>query len=463
MAIRPPAATQEEQPTGEYCRRDERSSALGTTRTDPLAEAEVVAGHGAATTVEYQPRSAPPGRGLAALRSRDFRLFWSGQVISLIGTWMQIVAQSWLVLELTDSAFLLGVLTAVQFLPILVLSILGGVIADRAPRRSLLLGTQVAGLLLALALGLLTQTGLVRLEYVIALALLLGLVNAVDMPTRQALVVELVDAQNLRNAIALNSVAFNSARLVGPAAAGLAIGYLGLAGAFYINGASFLAAIAGLLAIRAGRVPASRGVEPTCVWDDLREGLAYVARTPQVRLIVLLVGLVGTFGMNLAVLVPVLARQVFGLGAEGFGFLIAGVGVGSLLAAILLATLSPAPRPRLLLGSAAGLGLAQVLMVGVGQPTPALILLGAAGFALIVLTTLSNAALQIATPDALRGRVMAVYTTVFAGTTPIGGLLVGALAQARGVRIAFFLAGFVSLVSTLAVYYIGRRHRGVDG
>lgn len=425
---------------------------------DSLAETEVVAGRGADSTIEFQPRRVGLARGLSALSYRDFRLFWGGQLVSLTGTWMQIVAQSWLVLQLSNSPFILGLLSALQFLPILTLSVLGGVAADRLPKRQLLLATQVASLALAFVLGALTQTGLVTIGTVLALAVLLGLVNAVDMPTRQAFVVELVDRKDLSNAIALNSTAFNAARLVGPAVAGLAIGVIGIAGAFYLNGLSFLAVIGALLAIEAGRAPLSRGEEPGRVRDDLKEGLAYVTRTPLIWLIVLLVALVGTFGMNLNVLIPVLARDVLQVGATGFGLLTSAAGLGSLAAAVLLAFVGRTPRPQLLLVSAGILGLTEIALAPVRQFNLALILLAGTGFAMIFFTTLANTVLQQATPDALRGRVMSVYTTVFAGTTPLGSLFIGWLAEARGLGAAFLAGGAISVAAVIAVFALSRRY-----
>jgi len=427
---------------------------------EPLRSAEEVAGHGAETTFDLQTRPVGAARIFAALRHHDFRLFWGGQAVSLIGTWMQIVAQSWLVLTLSNSAFVLGALGALQFLPILALSVFGGVLADRLPRRQVLLATQAISLVLAVVLGVLTQLGLVRIVWVMLLALLLGVVNAVDMPTRQAFVVDLVAPEDLRNAIALNSAAFNSARLVGPAVAGVAIGALGLPAAFYLNGLSFIAAIAGLIFVRAGRRPVRRGVEAASVGEDLREGLRYVAQTPLVWLVIVLVALVGTFGMNFNVLVPVLARDVLNVGASGFGVLASAAGAGSLAAALLLAYLAETPRPATLVAAAAALGVTEVLLGGVTHFDLALILLAASGFAMIFFTTLANTVLQTTTPDPLRGRVMSVYSTVFAGTTPIGSLIIGGLAQAYGVGVGFVAGGAISMAAAVAVALLGATVRG---
>ncbi|MCL6432554.1 MAG: MFS transporter, partial [Anaerolineae bacterium] len=415
-------------------------SALGTPGPqDALVEVELIAARGPDSALEYQQR--PARRALAAFRYRDFRLYWTGQLVSLVGTWMQVVAQSWLVLELSDSALALGLLTALQFLPILSLSVLGGVLADRLPRRALLLATQPAAMVLAVTLGILTQTGAVRIEHVMALAVLLGVVNAVDMPTRQAFIVDLVRPDDLSNAIALNSAAFNSARLVGPAIGGLAIGVIGLAGTFFLNGVSFLPAIATLLALQAGRAPAACPAERIPVLEDLREGFRYIVRTPLVRLVIAMVALVGTFGLNLAVLVPVLARSTLRVGASGYGYLAAAAGAGSLSAAALLASLARTPSPSVLLVAAAALGILEVVAIAVTQLLPAVLLLFAIGFAMVFFVTLANTLVQSVAPPALRGRVMSVYTTVFAGTTPLSSLLAGTLAQA-------FSAGTASPTAT---------------
>lgn len=453
---RPPEVTREEF-QGPYC-PVEPASAIGTPGPrDALTEAEIVAGRGPDSTLEYQPR--PTRRALAALRHREFRLYWSGQLVSLVGTWMQVVAQNWLVLELSGSALVLGILTAFQFLPILLLSVLGGVLADRLPRRALLLVTQPVSMALAFVLAALTQTGAVRIGYVMVLALLLGVVNAVDMPTRQAFVVDLVGPEQLSNAIALNSAAFNSARLVGPAIGGVAIGAVGLAGAFYLNGLSFLPAIATLLPLRAGREPAVCPGERIPVLEDLREGLRYVARTPVVRLVILLVALVGTFGLNLAVLVPVLSRNTIGVGASGYGYLAAAAGAGSLGAALFLASLARTPSPTVLVAMAGVLGLLEVAAVGVAQFLPALLLLFGIGFAMVFFVTLANTLVQTATPTALRGRVMSVYTTVFAGTTPLGSLFAGSLAQAVSAGAAFAASGVICIGAAVVGWVVQRTRR----
>ncbi len=448
MSEAPPPETTREAPEGPSCPL-EPVSALGTPGPqDALVEAELIAARGPDSALEYQQR--PARRALAAFRYRDFRLYWTGQLVSLVGTWMQVVAQSWLVLELSNSALALGLLTALQFLPILTLSVFGGVLADRLPRRTLLLVTQPAAMVLAVTLGVLTQTGAIRVEHVMALAVLLGVVNAADMPTRQAFIVDLVGPDDLSNAIALNSAAFNSARLVGPAVGGLAIGAIGLAGTFFLNAVSFVPAIATLLALQAGRTPAACPTERIPVLEDLREGLRYIARTPLVRLVIAMVALVGTFGLNLAVLVPVLARSTLRVGASGYGYLAAAAGAGSLSAAVLLASLARTPSPSVLLAAAAALGILEVAAIGVTQLLPAVLLLFAIGFAMVFFVTLANTLVQSVAPPALRGRVMSVYTTVFAGTTPLSSLLAGTLAQTLSAGAAFAVGGMFCVGAALA-------------
>ncbi len=420
--------------------------------TSALVETAEVVGRGPESTIEYGPSEPSLSRGLSALRHRDFRLFWTGQLVSLVGTWMQIVAQSWLVLVLTGSPFALGLVSALQFAPALALSLVGGVVADRLARRQLLLLTQSAAAVLALALAVLTSAGTVRYEHVLVLAVLLGVVNAFDMPTRQAFVVELVGVGDLHNAIALNSAAFNSARLVGPAIAGLAISSLGVAGCFYLNAASFLAVIAGLALIHAGRLPPARPAAHTSVWEDLREGLAYVAKSQSIRMVVLLVAVVGTFGMNMSVLVPLEAREVLRVGPDGFGLLTSAMGLGSLLAAVLIAYLGRPAQPRLVVGAAMGLGVFEIVLAFVQQFSVALLVLAALGFSMIFFTTLANTTMQTTTPDPLRGRVMSLYTTVFVGTTPLGSLLAGFLAEAWGVPVPLLAGGLISLGAGVVGY-----------
>ncbi len=407
------------------------------------------------------PARTVPGarRGMSALAHRNFRLFFFGQLISLVGTWMQSLAQGWLVLQLTQDPFVLGVISAIQYVPVMVFGLFGGLIADALPKRTTLVATQTASALLALVLWALTATHQVQAWHVAILAFLLGCVNTVDMPTRQAFVVEMVGRDDVVNAVALNSAVFNAARIVGPAIAGVLIGLVGIAMCFLLNGLSFVAVIVGLLAMRTADLHAlgtyrfDRSVGR--VVTDLAEGLRYVWRTPVVLLAVVVVGVISTVGMNLNVLVPVFADDVLRVGATGFGFLMAATGVGSLVSALLIAYLGRS-SPRIMLVGGAILGLLQAVLIAVHAMPIALACLFGVGFGSIAMTATANTSVQLAVPDNLRGRVMSVYTTVFAGSTPIGALFAGALAAQYGAAVAFGIGGGISLAVVIVAYAVAR-------
>jgi MFS family permease len=397
-------------------------------------------------------------QGFASLRHRNYRLFWIGQLISLIGTWMQTIGQSWLVLELSHNAFILGSVSALQFLPVLIFSLFGGVIADKLPKRSVLVVTQSSAMLLAFALYALAATGTVRVWHIFILAALLGLVNAVDMPTRQAFVVDMVGREDLMNAVALNSSQFNAARVVGPGLAGLLIGWLGVTPLFLLNGISYIAVIIALLMIDAAELVAQVQA-PTVRQSTLAqlcEGLEYVARTPVVLMVLILVGVIATFGMNFNVLIPLYSADVLKIGASGFGFLMAAMGLGSLVAALLLAFAAKRPSLRvLLLAATAFTGMEFAFAASRWVPLSALLIAGI-GFAMIIFTAMANTAIQIACPDHLRGRVMSVYTTVFVGTTPIGNELVGVLASGWGAPMALVISAALCAATLLFTWPAGR-------
>jgi MFS family permease len=276
-------------------------------------------------------------RGLRAFRHRNYQLFFGGQLVSLIGTWMQQVAQAWLVLELTNDALWLGLVAAAQFVPVMVFGLFGGVLADALPKRQTIFVVQAVMMVLAAMLAVLTLTGVVEVWMIIVLALLLGTANAIDMPVRQSFVVEIVGRGDIGNAVALNSAMFNAARVVGPAVAGLTIGAFGSGTAFAINAASFAAVLVALAAmdptaLRTPELPPRPRSAPQVI-EQLREGIAYVRHTPPVLLAIVIIGLVGTFGMNFSVVIPALARDVLGTDAAGYGFLMTASGVGSLIAA----------------------------------------------------------------------------------------------------------------------------------
>ena len=398
-----------------------------------------------------------------ALRHRNFRLFWFGQMISLVGTWMQSVAQAWLVLLLTHDPFWLGVVAAIQFTPVLVLGLVGGIVADVLPKRPTVIGTQASLMVLALVLAGLSATGTVQVWHILVLAVALGLVNAVDMPTRQAFVIEMVGREDVANAVALNSAMFNAARIVGPAVAGLVIGVAGVTVCFLVNGLSFIAVIAGLAAMREadlhGGARLARPQSLGQVGAHLSEGLRYVRHTPVVLLAVCLVGLVSTLGMNFNVLMPAMANDVLGVGASGFGFLMSAMGFGSLVAALGVALLRR-PRLSVLLVGAFALGVLEFAFAGIRFFPLSLAAVFVAGAGAIAMTATANSAIQLAVPDKLRGRVMSVYMTVFAGSTPIGGLLAGWLASSFGSPVALAFGGGMSALATVvaAIWVIRSGH-----
>jgi MFS family permease len=402
--------------------------------------------------------TTPGWRG--ALRHRNFRLFWFGQMISLVGTWMQSVAQAWLVLLLTHDPFWLGVVAAVQFTPVLVLGLFGGIVADVLPKRPTVIATQAILMVLALVLAGLSWTGVVQVWHILVLAVALGLVNAVDMPTRQAFVMEIVGREDVANAVAMNSAMFNAARIVGPAIAGLVIGIAGVTICFLLNGLSFIAVIAGLAAMREADLHGgARLARPTGVRDvgaNLAEGLRYVRHTPVVLLAVCLVGLVSTLGMNFNVLMPAMASDVLLVGATGFGFLMAAMGFGSLVAALAVAMLRT-PRLSVMLVGGVALGVLELLFAGIRAFPLSLVAVFLAGAGAIAMTATANSAIQLAVPDKLRGRVMSVYMTVFAGSTPVGGLLAGWLASSFGSPVALaFGGGTTALVTVAAAIWVVR-------
>jgi MFS family permease len=383
--------------------------------------------------------------GVRALGHRDFRLFWSGQLVSLIGTWMQSVGQSWLVLELTNSPFRLGMIGTLQFGPILLFSFLGGAISDRVRKRRMLIGTQSALMLQALTLSALVRSGHVRFWHVAVLAALYGLANTLDMPARQSFIAHLVPRGDLMNAIALNSAVFNGARVVGPAAAGLLVAQYGTAAAFLFNGLSFLAVIAALVAIRtdgAPRPPSGLGMGA-----EIAQGVRYALGTPRIALVFCLLLSVSLFVVNTNVVVPLIARNVLHQGAHGFGLLMASLGVGAMIGALTVAALAVG-RPPLgfVVGPAIAAAALLLALSAVQRFGLAAVVLVALGFSQIVFMTGCNTTVQITVPDDLRGRIMGLYALVFAGMTPIGSLMMGTIAERWGVDRACAVGGSVGLL-----------------
>lgn len=398
--------------------------------------------------------------GWRALQHRNYRLWFGGQAVSVIGTWMQMVAQSWLVLSLTGDPFMLGLVAAAQYSPVLVFGLFGGLVADGLPKRRVMMATQAVFMTLALVLFVLTATHVVEVWHVVAVAFCFGLANAIDMPTRNSFSVEMVGRESVANAVALNSALFNAARIVGPAVAGLTIGAFDISVAFLLNGLSYISVITGLFLMRETDLqspPAMpRPVSVRAALASLGEGLGYVRRTPIVLLAVVLVGVVSTFGMNFTVMIPSLARDVLGTDASGYGFLMSASGLGALIAALRIA-FGRRSQPILIGLGALMLGVFEVLL-GFSRFYPlSLLAMFLVGFGSVSMTATSNAAVQLHVPDQLRGRVMSVYMTIFVGSTPIGSLIMGAMASRLGTDIAVMAGGAVSAgAAVVAIAWLRR-------
>lgn len=394
----------------------------------------------------------------AVSHSRNFRLFFLGQIVSVTGTWVQYVASAWLVLRLTGSGVALGVVSALNFAPVLVLGAWAGVLADRSDKRRILIATQTAFAVLALALWGLVATQVVELWMVYALSLLQGIVTAVDTPARQSFFAEMVSAEHLTNAVSLNSAVMTGTRIVGPAIAGGLIAGVGLDACFLVNGVSYLAVIGGLLAMRPEelhRAPAPRD------GGGLRAGLRYVWETPELRTPLLVMAAIFTFSFNFQVLLPLLARQTFRGEAGTFSSLLALMGVGSLVGALAMAR-GARPNPVRLMRSAAALGGASVVAGVMPNLWTALVAMVALGFVGIVFMITANTTLQLTARPEMRGRVMALYSVVFLGGTPIGAPIAGWSAEVLGPRWGLALGGLVAVAVGLVGLWAVRR-RGTLG
>jgi MFS family permease len=390
----------------------------------------------------------------AALAIPNYRRYIAGQSVSLIGTWMQMAAQSWLVLTLTGSATTLGVIIALQTLPVLVLGPYGGVIADRVDKRRLMVILQIAMGVQALVLGVLTITGAVRLWEIGALAALLGLNNAFENPARQSFMLEMVGPESLRNAVSLNSVLVNVARVIGPAVAGVLIATVGEGVCFLVNAASFVAVVASLVRLdRAAILPSPpSGREP----GQLREGLRYVRRTPQLGVPLAMMALVGCLAYEFQVTLPVMARQGLHVGATGFGFMTAALGVGAVVGGLLVASKGKTGLPTLTLAAGA-FGVVLALAAMAPNLPLELFALALAGGASISFMSTGNSTLQLGAAPSMRGRVMSLWFVAFQGSTPIGGPIVGWVMAQAGARAGLGLGAVTCLATALLALVALRR------
>lgn len=381
-----------------------------------------------------------------ALRHRNFRLFFVGQLISLIGTWMQTVAQAWLVLKLTNSSMMLGVVAFASYVPIVLVALFAGVVVDHVDRRRLIIGAQTLLMLSAFVLGGLTWGGVVRVEYVIALAALNGLVSSFDMPGRQAFVVEMVGREDLANAIAMNSMIFNGARMIGPAIAGLSIAVIGVTGCFMLNGVTYLAVIWSLFEMELPRH--ERRKFGAAMMRHVRLGLGYVWRHRPTLWLLVLVAINMGIGMQYSVLIPVFARDLLHVGAHGYGFLMAAQGLGAVVSAIVMNSRSAAPR-ALRQNLVFGIFCMAIAVAGFGVSTRMSISLLAQlfiGVGLMNHMVTTNTLLQMFVSDELRGRVMSIYTLSFIGSAPLGSLAVGYIGEHFSPRTAVLFCAAFSLL-----------------
>jgi len=400
-------------------------------------------------------------RTFAALRHRNYRLFFAGQLISVTGTWMQNMALSYLTYHLTNSAFLLGLISTIGSLPMLLFALPGGVLADRVEKRRILLFTQSSVMVLAFILAALTGAHWIRVWQIALIAALAGTAMAADMPTRQAFVIEMVDRRDLMNAIALNSSIFNSARIAGPSIAGILYGIVGPAWCFFANGVSFIAVLIGLLLMRFP--PRARRQITTSPFADALDGLRHLRQNRTVLGIAIWLGVFSIFGWSYAVLMPIFARDVLHMGPIGLGYLMTATGAGALIGALSVATLSSynIPRPTLLFAgafmlAAALIGFSFSRTFWLSAP-----LLALAGMGGVTFTSTANTTIQVSVPDELRGRMMGVWGVVFAGSAPLGSLQAGTMAQYLGAPTAVLIGALITVAATMAALVaLRRRARG---
>ncbi len=382
-------------------------------------------------------------------RHRNYRIFFTGQLVSLAGTWMQNVALAWLVIELSGSAIAIGALAFWRFVPFMVFGLVAGVVADRFESRRLVMATQAGAMVISIALAIVTLTGTATLPIVYVLAALGGVALAFDAPGRQSLTFQMVGPRELPNAVALNSGLFNGSRVIGPAIAGLVIAAVGTGLCFVLNAVSFLAVLAALFLVRDEELVQVEKDRGATILGGIRRAAGFAWRDPQLRLILGVVTVVATVGFNFHVLVPLLAADTLHVGPEGFGFLSAAFGLGALVGALASATVRAASWRLFAIGTAS-FGVLALLLAPVHNAYLAGVLLFGIGISFTLFTANANTLVQLAAPDYLRGRLIGLYLFAFLGLAPIGGLFAGWLAELGGTSLAFAVAGVTSL-ATIAV------------
>lgn len=397
-----------------------------------------------------EAEAAPASTRLRSVfRHRNYRLFFTGQAISLVGFWMQAIAQSWLVYRLTDSPFLLGVVAFAGQVPVLLVSPFAGVIADRLDRRRILFVTQSAMMASACMLAALSLSGMVEVWHIVMLAAVTGTANAFDVPTRQSFTIQMVGKADLPRAIALNSIMFNGARLVGPAIAGLLVAAVGEGWCIALNGASYIAVLTGLAMMRIDRPPPRAESHPL---TDLREGFVYVTTHAQMRTLLLLLASSSLFGTSYLTLMPIFARDVLHGGSEALGFLMAAVGAGALLGALTISRVSADWLPRVPFLAAAGFGAALIAFSQSTSFVLSLLLLAPAGFGMMMMGISTNTLVQHAVDDTMRGRVMAYYVMAFIGMVPLSALGAGTLSHEIGAPATLAVGGALTMVAAAIAY-----------
>jgi len=381
-------------------------------------------------------------------RHRNYRLFFTGQVISVSGTWMQNVALAWLVVELTHSPLAVGILAFCRFIPFTVFGLFAGVVADRIDNRKLVIGTQIASMILSALFAVFVLSGLETLWVVYLLAILSSTAIVFDAPGRHALTFQMVGRDELSNAVALNASLFNASRVVGPAIAGVVIAAFGVGVCFAINTVTFVAVLVGLLMMRKEElVPVERSGEPPTMMRGIGEGLAWVLRAPDMRLVLAIVTVVSTVGFNFHVILPLLASDTLDTGAEVFGILSACFGAGALVGALLSAAFGRASWKVLILGTG-GFSVSLLALAPLTSVWLCAVLLFVTGVCFTLWTSNANTILQLGAPDHLRGRVVSLYLWAFAGLAPVGGLLAGWLTEVGGTQLSFTVAGATGLAIT---------------
>jgi MFS family permease len=398
---------------------------------------------------------------LGALKHRDFRFFFMGSIVSLIGTWMQNAGQSWLVVTLTDSALKLSFVSALQFTPVLLFSLFAGALIDNYPKKKILLITQTIMGVLAFVLTFLVFTHKVQYWHILVLATILGCCNAVDMPARQSFMIELVGKEDLMNAIALNSTVFNAARMVGPAVAGIMIKFFGFFICFLLNAISFIPLVYGIYMISASGAPKQNSEKKNMILD-IKEGLKYVFDSKEILFTILLVFFVSTFAMNYSVLIPLLAKQVLNMDSDGYGYLMAAMGLGSMLSAFTVATRSRGPKRRLMFLAGAVISIMLVFIGVFKDYGVSMVTLFIAGVFNVLFSTTANSTIQLKSKNEFRGRVMSVYAMVFAGATPLGSLFEGAISKWLSITDAFIISGVITVIIGFIIYTLVMKQEKLD-